>query len=73
LENKSKGETGRREALEIIERLVRNTATRSLIKQAGPQEIDQLVQYLKSWTDLPDQGDRNRLKGVIDILEGLKS
>lgn len=71
LETKSKGERGRREALEIMEQMLSKYDTKRMLKQCAPTEIDQLMQYIEGWK-VQDPNDRVRMKTVSEGLEKLK-
>ena len=72
LERKSTGGRGHREALEIMEKMLRVYSGRRMLKQAAGTEIDQLMQYIEGWKELTDSRERVRTKMVIDSLEALK-
>ncbi len=72
LDRKSKGREGRRESLNIAERLVRNSSFQNMIKQCSVTEIEQLIQNMHSW-DLLDAQDYDRMRDLCDILETLKT
>lgn len=72
LEGQSKGERGHRESLEILEKMIKKSNIRSSLKEAAITELDQLMQYIESWKDIPDSKDRVRMKMVLDALDALK-
>lgn len=72
LGDKSKGERGIREALDIMESMLGKYDQRRMLKQCPPTEIDQLMQYIESFKTA-DPNDRVRMKTIIDALEKLKS
>ncbi|HPY73919.1 MAG: tetratricopeptide repeat protein [Planctomycetes bacterium] len=72
LETKSKGERGKREALDILESMLSRYTNQRMLKECAGTEIDQFIQYVESWK-LDDPADRVRMKAIIDSLEKLKS
>lgn len=71
LDTKSKGERGRREALDILETMLSRYKTQRMMKDCAPAEIDQFIQYIEGWK-LDDPADRVRMKAICDSLEKFK-
>jgi hypothetical protein len=72
LEKESAGEKLHLAALEILEKMIKRTQVRTMLRQVALTELDQLIQYIESWKDISQEKDRVRMKLVIESLETLK-